>query len=131
MRNGVNVSTTVRTSAGDWKIIGTALAICLTAIGLSACSSGEGSSQVSASAKQTITFWDNNGGPGRTPLYTHLIAEFEKANPSITVKYSGLPNVVANGSGASGLRFNGDKESRLPSNSGFSKHSASVPLFSA
>ncbi|MBN6038067.1 sugar ABC transporter substrate-binding protein [Amycolatopsis sp. 195334CR] len=39
----------------------------------------------------TITFWDDNGGPARTPVWQHIIAEFEKANPTIKVEYVGIP----------------------------------------
>jgi multiple sugar transport system substrate-binding protein len=39
----------------------------------------------------TITFWDDNGGPARTPVWEHIIAEFQDAHPDITVKYVGVP----------------------------------------
>jgi multiple sugar transport system substrate-binding protein len=42
------------------------------------------------SGKGTITFWDNNGGV-RTPVWTKIIAEFEKKNPDIDVKYVPIP----------------------------------------
>ncbi|HEX2288755.1 MAG TPA: sugar ABC transporter substrate-binding protein, partial [Pseudonocardiaceae bacterium] len=38
-----------------------------------------------------ITFWDDNGGPARTPVWEHIIAEFERANPTIDVEYVGVP----------------------------------------
>ncbi|GAA3439232.1 ABC transporter substrate-binding protein [Kutzneria kofuensis] len=41
---------------------------------------------------ETITFWDNNGGPARTPVFQHLIGEFERANPGIHVEYVGIPS---------------------------------------
>ncbi|QUQ64276.1 ABC transporter substrate-binding protein [Kutzneria sp. CA-103260] len=41
---------------------------------------------------ETITFWDNNGGPARTPVLQHLIAEFERANPDVHVEYVGIPS---------------------------------------
>ncbi|MFG2823001.1 ABC transporter substrate-binding protein [Kitasatospora sp. NPDC048365] len=65
-------------------------AAALAALGLlTACgSSGSGSS--ADGGKVTVTFWDNNAGPARTPLFQHLIDEFEKANPTITVKYVGV-----------------------------------------
>ncbi|MET8332256.1 sugar ABC transporter substrate-binding protein [Streptosporangium canum] len=68
------------------------LAVLATALmlgtGLAACGSdGAGSSD----GKTTITFWDDNGGPARTPVWQHIIAEFQKANPTITVKYVGIP----------------------------------------
>ncbi|MEN3360856.1 MAG: multiple sugar transport system substrate-binding protein [Mycobacteriales bacterium] len=58
----------------------------LTAAGLTGCGSNAGS------GKTEITFWDNNGGPARTPIYQHLIAQFEQANPDIHVKYVGIPS---------------------------------------
>lgn len=39
----------------------------------------------------TITFWDDNGGPARTPVWEHIIDEFELENPTIKVKYVGIP----------------------------------------
>jgi multiple sugar transport system substrate-binding protein len=50
-------------------------------------SSGNGS----GGGKVTITFWDDNGGPERTPIYRHLIAQFERQNPGISVTYVGVP----------------------------------------
>lgn len=44
-----------------------------------------------AAGKTTITFWDTNPGPSRTPLYQTIISNFEKANPDITVSYVGIP----------------------------------------
>ncbi|MGB6181852.1 MAG: sugar ABC transporter substrate-binding protein [Rhodococcus sp. (in: high G+C Gram-positive bacteria)] len=40
----------------------------------------------------TLTFWDNNAGPDRTPLYEELIRRFEAENPGIDVQYVGLPS---------------------------------------
>ncbi|WP_328811992.1 ABC transporter substrate-binding protein [Rhodococcus sp. NBC_00297] len=40
----------------------------------------------------TLTFWDNNAGPDRTPLYEELIRRFEAANPGIDIEYVGLPS---------------------------------------
>ncbi|NGO75686.1 sugar ABC transporter substrate-binding protein [Streptomyces sp. YC504] len=42
------------------------------------------------SGKGEITFWDNNGGV-RTDIWKEIIADFEKANPDIKVKYVGIP----------------------------------------
>lgn len=39
----------------------------------------------------TITFWDDNGGPARTPVWEHIIAEFEKQHKDIKVRYVGVP----------------------------------------
>ncbi|MBC9716908.1 sugar ABC transporter substrate-binding protein [Streptomyces sp. TRM66268-LWL] len=43
------------------------------------------------SGKGEITFWDNNGGV-RTDIWKEIIADFEKANPDIKVKYVGIPS---------------------------------------
>ncbi|MCG8926323.1 sugar ABC transporter substrate-binding protein [Lentzea sp. CC55] len=55
------------------------------ALVLSACSAG-------GDGPTTITFWDNNGGPGRTPIYQELIKRFEAANPDVKVEYVGIPS---------------------------------------
>ncbi|GAA2892203.1 sugar ABC transporter substrate-binding protein [Streptosporangium fragile] len=69
------------------------LAVLATALvlgtGAAACGSEEPSG--SSGGKTTITFWDDNGGPARTPVWQHIIAEFQKANPTIEVKYVGIP----------------------------------------
>jgi multiple sugar transport system substrate-binding protein len=60
--------------------------------GLVLAGCGDSSNSGSASnGKQTITFWDNNGGPDRTPLWQGLISQFEQTHPTITVKYVGIP----------------------------------------
>jgi multiple sugar transport system substrate-binding protein len=56
-------------------------------LGLASCGSGGGDS-----GKTEITFWDNNGGPARTPIYQELIRRFEAQNTDITVKYVGIPS---------------------------------------
>lgn len=38
-----------------------------------------------------ITFWDENAGPQRTPIWEELIQRFETENPEIDVEYVGLP----------------------------------------
>ncbi|KJK33832.1 sugar-binding protein [Lentzea aerocolonigenes] len=55
------------------------------ALVLSACSA-------TSDGPTTITFWDNNGGPGRTPIYQELIKRFEAANPDIKIEYVGVPS---------------------------------------
>jgi multiple sugar transport system substrate-binding protein len=59
--------------------------------GLAACSSSSGGDEGTADNPVTITFWDNNGGPDRTPLYQDIISKFEAQNPSIKVDYVGIP----------------------------------------
>ncbi|MFS0637645.1 sugar ABC transporter substrate-binding protein [Mesobacillus foraminis] len=39
----------------------------------------------------TLTFWDENAGPQRTPIWEELIKRFEEENPNIDVEYVGLP----------------------------------------
>ncbi|MBR7927630.1 sugar ABC transporter substrate-binding protein [Aerococcaceae bacterium zg-ZUI334] len=46
---------------------------------------------VFAQEKVKLTFWDENAGPQRTPLWEELIERFEKENPDIDVEYVGLP----------------------------------------
>lgn len=41
--------------------------------------------------KVTLTFWDENAGPQRTPIWEELIKRFEDKNPNITIEYVGLP----------------------------------------
>lgn len=64
-------------------------------IALSGCSKSQSASSGSTSSKSsspvTITFWDENAGPTRTPYYTELINRFQTANPNIKVSYLGLP----------------------------------------
>jgi multiple sugar transport system substrate-binding protein len=69
-------------------VLGTAVALA-SGLFLAGCGS-DGSS--AGDGKQVITFWDNNGGPDRTPLWKGLIADFQTANPDITVKYVGIPS---------------------------------------
>lgn len=39
----------------------------------------------------TLTFWDENAGPQRTPIWEELIKRFEDKNPNIKIEYVGLP----------------------------------------
>lgn len=64
---------------------------------LAACGSDENNEQEASTGgndqdeEVTISFWDENAGPTRTPLWEELIARFEEENPNINVEYSGLP----------------------------------------
>lgn len=66
-----------------------ALAAVAAAAGIAGCG---GAGSAGANGVTTITFWDDNGGPTRTPYYKALIAKFEAANPKIKVDYLGLPS---------------------------------------
>jgi multiple sugar transport system substrate-binding protein len=70
-------------------VLGTAVAV---ASGLLLAGCGSDGSGGGSDGKQTITFWDNNGGPDRTPLWKGLIADFETANPDVKVNYVGIPS---------------------------------------
>lgn len=49
-------------------------------------------SEGSENGKVEITFWDNYADTLHTEVYERLIADFEKENPDITVKYVPLPS---------------------------------------
>ena len=64
------------------------------AVSASACgSSGSGStgSGAKADGPVTITWWDTSDATNEAPTYKALVADFEKANPNITVKYVNVP----------------------------------------
>jgi multiple sugar transport system substrate-binding protein len=66
--------------------------LALLAVACGGGTSGGGTNAGTASAAPvTITFWDTNAGPDRTPVWQELIKRFEAANPSITVEYVGIP----------------------------------------
>lgn len=74
-----------------------ALASSLAASLLLAGCSGDSSEKTTGDEKKdpnekvTISFWDENAGPQRTPIWEELIKRFQKENPNITVEYVGLP----------------------------------------
>ena len=53
--------------------------------------SGDSSAGTGSDGKVKLTFWDENAGPDRTPIWEELIDNFEKDNPDIEVEYVGLP----------------------------------------
>ena len=55
---------------------------------LTACGT---SGSAGAAGVVTLTFWDTNAGPTRTPYLQELIKRFEHSNPTIKVSYDGLP----------------------------------------
>ena len=54
-------------------------------------STGAGAAATTSTGPVTITFWDTNAGPTRTPYWQERIRRFEAANPKITVQYVGIP----------------------------------------
>jgi multiple sugar transport system substrate-binding protein len=63
----------------------------LLAAGLTLAGCGSDSGSSGSGGTTQITFWDDNGGPARTPVWQHIIDEFQKANPTIKVEYVGIP----------------------------------------
>ncbi|MFJ8589796.1 ABC transporter substrate-binding protein [Streptomyces sp. NPDC093598] len=68
--------------------LGSVLALTATACGDDGSGAG-GDKGAEGSGKGKIVFWDNNGGV-RTDIWKQIIADFEKANPSIKVDYVGI-----------------------------------------
>ncbi|WP_299536519.1 sugar ABC transporter substrate-binding protein [uncultured Streptomyces sp.] len=81
----MNISKSNRGRATAAVSLAAVLALTATACGDDGSGSGD-----EGSGKGEITFWDNNGGP-RTEVWTEIIADFEKANPDIKVKYVPIP----------------------------------------
>lgn len=73
--------------------LGSVLALTATACGDDG-SGAAGDKGDEGSGKGSITFWDNNGGV-RTDIWKQIIADFEKKNPDIKVKYVGIPAASA------------------------------------
>ncbi|MGW3286606.1 ABC transporter substrate-binding protein [Streptomyces sp. NPDC001002] len=73
--------------------LGSVLALTATACGDDGSGSA-GDKGGEGSGKGEITFWDNNGGV-RTDIWKEIIADFEKKNPDIKVKYVGIPAASA------------------------------------
>ena len=67
--------------------LGSVLALTVTACGDDGSGAGDGGAE--GSGKGKIVFWDNNGGV-RTDIWKEVIADFEKANPTIDVEYVGI-----------------------------------------
>lgn len=79
------------------------LALTLTsALLLGACGNGGGTesdtttnegsdAEATAGEVVTLTFWDENAGPARTPLWEEIIENFNAENEDVQVEYLGLP----------------------------------------
>ncbi|HBF38535.1 MAG TPA: sugar ABC transporter substrate-binding protein [Firmicutes bacterium] len=48
-----------------------------------------------APAKIKLTFWNNNAGPERDPIFRELIKRFQEQNPDIEVEYVAIPSSAA------------------------------------
>ncbi len=71
-------------------VLAAAIAVSASACGSSGTSSSTSGSKASA-APVTITWWDTSDATNEAPTYKALVAAFEKANPTITVKYVNVP----------------------------------------
>lgn len=80
-----------------WRIVTSPILVLMMIISLllSGCKGEESQSNEKATEKVKITFWDDNAGPQRTPLWNELIRRFEQENPTIDVEYVGLPKDYA------------------------------------
>lgn len=58
------------------------------------CSSSTGVSD-NGNSPVSLSFWDNNGGPQRTPYWKTMIAQCEKQYPNIHVSYTGITSTDA------------------------------------
>lgn len=66
---------------------------------LAACGNGDSGNSTDSGSNNggsseevvTLTFWDENAGPQRTPIWEEIIANFEAENTDIKVEYFGLP----------------------------------------
>lgn len=75
---------------------GIAAAVLTAAIAVSASACGSSATSTTGSgakadAPVTITWWDTSDATNEAPTFKALVADFEKANPTITVKYVNVP----------------------------------------
>ncbi|MHA6759068.1 extracellular solute-binding protein [Streptacidiphilus sp. PAMC 29251] len=75
---------------------GIAAAVLTAAIAVSASACGSSTTTSTSGGKAsaspvTITWWDTSDATNEEPTYKALVAAFEKANPTITVKYVNVP----------------------------------------
>jgi arabinogalactan oligomer/maltooligosaccharide transport system substrate-binding protein len=77
------------------------------ALAATACGGSDSGSSDKADGPTTITWWDTSNATNEAPTYKALAKEFEKANPTIKVKYVNVPfdkaqNKFDTAAGASG-----------------------------
>ncbi|MFC8199540.1 ABC transporter substrate-binding protein [Streptomyces sp. NPDC057298] len=85
MKNSIRRSSRGARRSATAVAVSAVLALTATACGDDG-SGSTGDKGSDGSGKGEITFWDNNGGV-RTDIWKEIIADFEKANPDIDVKY--------------------------------------------
>ncbi|WP_377272468.1 extracellular solute-binding protein [Peterkaempfera sp. SMS 1(5)a] len=61
------------------------------AVSMAACSSSGSDKSTKSAGPVTITWWDTSDATNEAPTYKALVADFEKANPNIKVKYVSVP----------------------------------------
>ena len=71
-------------------VLAAAIAVSASACG-SSTSTSSGSGSKASAGPVTITWWDTSDATNEAPTYKALVAAFEKANPTITVKYVNVP----------------------------------------
>ena len=71
-------------------VLTAAIAVSASACG-SSTSTSSGSGAKAGAGPVTITWWDTSDATNEAPTYKGLVADFEKANPGITVKYVNVP----------------------------------------
>lgn len=67
------------------------LAACGNSTADTSTDSSAGNTGGDSSEVVTISFWDENAGPERTPIWENIIERFEEENENIKVEYFGLP----------------------------------------
>jgi arabinogalactan oligomer / maltooligosaccharide transport system substrate-binding protein len=70
---------------------GIAATALVAALALAATACGGGDSGDKAAGPVTLTWWDTSNATNEAPTYKAMIAEFEKANKDIKVKYVNVP----------------------------------------
>lgn len=70
---------------------GIAATALVAALGLAATACGGDSGSDKADGPVTITWWDTSNATNEAPTYKALVADFEKANAKIKVKYVNVP----------------------------------------
>ncbi|MFI2348859.1 extracellular solute-binding protein [Streptomyces sp. NPDC019443] len=70
---------------------GIAATALVAALALAATACGGGDSGDEAAGPVTLTWWDTSNATNEAPTYKAMIAEFEKANKDIKVKYVNVP----------------------------------------
>ncbi|WP_055585954.1 extracellular solute-binding protein [Streptacidiphilus griseoplanus] len=61
------------------------------AVSMAACGSSGSDKSAKSAGPVTITWWDTSDATNEAPTYKALVADFEKANPTIKVKYVSVP----------------------------------------